>query len=167
MILSYLVIKITIINIIFPLIINYLLDYPIMNNNPFSPNDKEIQNVHALGPYQKYHYFVGKVADWEQVWTVSDGQNFVTLRDQENGIAVALWPAKAYVELCLVHQWAHFTPMQLTLEQLMTELLPDMHEANIKAAIMMKPNGANAPYYDAYDASMLLADLAEECQQYE
>lgn len=46
----------------------------------------------------------------------------------------------------------------------MTEILPDMHEANIKVALMMQPDGKKTP---TNDASQLLADLEEECQQYE
>ncbi len=46
----------------------------------------------------------------------------------------------------------------------MTEVLPDMHEANIKVAIMMQPDRKNILLYDA---ARLLSDLQEECQQYE
>ncbi|HFD7561261.1 MULTISPECIES: DUF2750 domain-containing protein [Providencia] len=135
-----------------------------MNNNLFSPNEKEINNVHALRPYQQYSYFVGKIADWEQVWSLGDGENLVTAWNDEKCLFLPLWPAKAYVELCLTGEWANFTPMLFTLEHLMTEILPDMHEANIKVALMMQPDGKKTL---VYDAAVLLADLAEECQQYE
>ncbi|AXH62939.1 DUF2750 domain-containing protein [Providencia huaxiensis] len=134
-----------------------------MNNNQFSPNDKEIKNVHALRPYQQYTYFVGKIADWEQVWGLGDGQNIVTAWNDEKCLFLPLWPAKAYVELCLTDKWANFTPMLFTLEHLMTEILPDMHEANIKVALMMQSDGKKTLIYDA---AALLADLEEECQQY-
>lgn len=135
-----------------------------MNNSIFSPNEKEIQNVLALSSSQKYRYFVGKIADWEQVWSIGDGQNLVTTWDDKKRLSLPLWPAKAYVELCLTGEWANFTPMLFSLEHLMTEILPDMHEANIKVALMMQPDGSKTPLNDA---AQLLADLEEECQQYE
>ncbi|HGN1706774.1 TPA: DUF2750 domain-containing protein [Providencia rettgeri] len=130
----------------------------------FSPNEKEILNVLALTSSQKYSYFVSKIADWEHVWSVGDGQNLVTTWDDEKRLSLPLWPAKAYVELCLTDEWANFTPMQFSLEHLMTEILPDMHEANISVALMMQPDGRKTP---VYNAAALLADLKEECQQYE
>lgn len=135
-----------------------------MNNNLFSPNDKEIDNVHALRPSQQCNYFIGKIADWEQVWSLGDGENLVTAWNDEKCLFLPLWPAKAYVELCLTGEWANFTPMLFTLEHLMTEILPDMHEANIKVALMMQPDGKKTL---VYDAAALLADLEEEYQQYE
>ena len=135
-----------------------------MNSPIFSPNEKEIQNVSALSSPEKYRYFVGKIADWQQVWSIGDGQNLVTTWDDGKCLSLPLWPAKAYVELCLTGEWTNFTPMPFTLEHLMTEILPDMHEANIKVALMMQPDGKKTP---VNDAAQLLADLKDECQQYE
>lgn len=130
----------------------------------FLPNEKEIQHVLALASSQKYTYFISKIADWEQVWSVGDGQNLATSWDDEKHLSLPLWAAKAYVELCLTDEWANFTPMQFSLEHLMTEILPDMHEANISVALMMQPDGRKTP---VYNAAALLADLKKECQQYE
>lgn len=135
-----------------------------MNNPIFLPNKKEIQNVLALTSPQKYRYFVSKIADWEQVWSLGDGKSLVTAWNDEKCLFLPLWTAKAYVELCLTGEWANFTPMRFTLEHLMTEILPDMHEANIKVAVMMQSDGKKTP---VYDAAALLADLKEECQRYE
>lgn len=135
-----------------------------MNNPIFSPNEKEIHNVLALSPSQKYRYFVGKIADWQQVWSIGDGKNLVTTWDDNKCLSLPLWPAKAYVELYLTGEWSNLVPMPFTLDHLMTEILPDMHEANIKVALAMQPDGEKTPIYDAI---ALLADLEEECQQYE
>ncbi|EJD6581679.1 DUF2750 domain-containing protein [Providencia rettgeri] len=135
-----------------------------MNNTLFSPNEKEICNVQKLRPQQKYTYFVGKIADWEQVWAISDGNSLITVRNGMHDLSLPLWSAKAYVEQCLTGEWAHFSPILFSLEHLMTEVLPDMHEANIKVAIMMQPDRKNILLYDA---ARLLSDLQEECQQYE
>lgn len=135
-----------------------------MTNPIFLPNQKEIQNVLAMTSSQKYNYFVSKIADWEQVWSVGDGLNLVTTWDDEKRLSLPLWAAKAYVELCLTDEWANFTPMLFSLEHLMTEILPDMHEANIKAALMMQPDGGKTPVYAAAE---LLADLEKERQQYD
>lgn len=35
-------------------------------------NKKEIENVLLLGPFERYQYFIKKVADWEEFFTLID-----------------------------------------------------------------------------------------------
>lgn len=135
-----------------------------MNSVYFSPKKQEIQNVLLLNPHQRYDYFIGKVADWEQVWTLGNHEGLVTAQDDSPCLFLPLWVAKEYAELCLTDEWVGCFPLPMTLEHLMTEILPDMASANIKTAIMMLPNGKGTPIFDAQS---VLDDLQEECQQYE
>ena len=135
-----------------------------MNSAYFSPKEQEINNILLLSPHRRYLYFVGKVADWEQVWTLANHDGLVTAQNDDHRLFLPLWAAKEYVELCLTDEWAECYPLPMTLEHLMTEILPDMASANIQTAIMMLPNGKSTPIFDAQS---LLDDLQEECQQYE
>lgn len=130
----------------------------------FIPNQKQINNVLKLSLQQKYRYFVGKVADWEEVWTFCDTDELVTIKDDHHRLLFPVWPAKAYVERNLEDKWSHFTPKQLGLAHFMAEMLPDMHEANITIAIMMDPQ---CEIHVIAEAKHLLQDLIEECEQYQ
>ncbi|MEY0232309.1 DUF2750 domain-containing protein [Providencia manganoxydans] len=130
----------------------------------FSPNQKQIKNVLELSLQQKYLYFVGKVVDWQEVWTLCDVNELVTFKDDHHRLLFPVWPAKAYVERNLEGKWLHFTAKKLDLTYLMTEMLPDMHEANITIAIMMDPQ---CQTYVITEANPLLQDLIEECKQYQ
>ncbi|EKT53031.1 DUF2750 domain-containing protein [Providencia burhodogranariea] len=130
----------------------------------FIPNPKEIDSILALSLQRKYQYFVGKVTDWEEVWTICDNGNLVTAWDSSQRLLFPVWPAKAYAERNLNGEWANFTPELLTLEHFMDEMLPDMDEANITIAIMADPDFRPNVIIEARH---LLQDLIEECKQYE
>lgn len=130
----------------------------------FSPNQKQINNVLELSLQRKYLYFIGKVADWEEVWTFCDVDELVTIKDNQHRLLFPVWPAKAYVERNLEGKWSHFTSKRLDLTHFMAEMLPDMHDANMTIAIMMDPQ---CETYVITQAKHLLQDLIEECKQYE
>ncbi len=70
--------------------------------------DKQ-KNILNLSPQDRYGYFIRKVADIEEVWLIHDKDQYVTLGDKEQQIAIPVWPEKQFAELMLADNWKDYT----------------------------------------------------------
>ena len=76
---------------------------------------EKLRNVTALNPQDRYGYLIRTLADSEEVWLLQDGGRFSTVGDEDDRIAIPVWPEKAFAELLLSDDWADYTaqPMQV------------------------------------------------------
>ena len=59
---------------------------------------QELDAVIALSPEKRYDYFVKRICDWEQVWTLYD-DDYIVLNEAKNGkLYVLLFPFKDFAE---------------------------------------------------------------------
>ncbi len=59
-------------------------------------NSKEIESVSKLKPFKRYKYFMKKVADFEELWTVIDNNGDIGLSDIDNNTLFPVWPKEPY-----------------------------------------------------------------------
>lgn len=67
------------------------------------------KNILNLSPQDRYGYFIRKVADFEEVLIIHENGQYVTLGDQEDQIAIPVWPEKEFAELMLTDDWEGHT----------------------------------------------------------
>ena len=59
---------------------------------------QELEAVTALSPEERYNYFVKRICDWEQVWTVYE-DDYIVLNEAKNGkLYILLFPFKDFAE---------------------------------------------------------------------
>ena len=59
---------------------------------------QEIEAVTALSPEKRYNYFVKRICDWEQVWTLYE-DDYIVLNEAKNGkLYILLFPFKDFAE---------------------------------------------------------------------
>lgn len=59
---------------------------------------QELEAVTALSPEKRYNYFVKRICDWEQVWTLYE-DDCIVLNEAKNGkLYILLFPFKDFVE---------------------------------------------------------------------
>ena len=59
---------------------------------------QELEAVTALSPEKRYNYFVKRICDWEQVWTLYE-DNYIVLNEAKNGkLYILLFPFKDFAE---------------------------------------------------------------------
>lgn len=124
-------------------------------------NPKQIESVTALDGPKRYEHFVKVVADWEEVWGLY--QDGWALASSDDGQQVfPLWPAKEYAQLCADKEWNGYKPESFSLEDFMTELLPNLKNDGVLPGIFYTPSdNGMTPTVD-----QLLADLNEELENY-
>ncbi|MBF1488170.1 MAG: DUF2750 domain-containing protein [Prevotella pallens] len=59
---------------------------------------QELEAVIALSPEKRYNYFVKRICDWEQVWTLYE-DDYIVLNEAKNGkLYILLFPFKDFAE---------------------------------------------------------------------
>lgn len=125
-------------------------------------SEKELEAVLQLDGAGRYAYFVKRVADWETAWGL--WQNGWTLvADDVGAAAFPLWPAREYAEACASGEWVNCEPAEITLEDLLETLLPQLEKDGVSVAIFPTPLNTGTVVVPA----SLADDLREEGEQYE
>lgn len=78
---------------------------------------KEIESVSKLSPFERYNYFIKRVADFEIIYTLVDGNNGLAIADIENKSLLSFWSAEEYAILNAVNEWKDYKPKKITLEE--------------------------------------------------
>jgi hypothetical protein len=122
---------------------------------------KKIANVINLSAEDRYDYFIRKVADFEEVWGLFD--NGWAMLGHVDEKTLALWPEKAFAEICINTVWKTYRPKKILLNDFLQKWLPGMDSDGTKAAVFFTPKekGIIVP------SKKLLANLNDELQQYE
>ncbi|MCL6265158.1 DUF2750 domain-containing protein [Flagellimonas myxillae] len=79
-------------------------------------NSKEIESVSKLEPFKRYNYFIKKIADFEEIWTIVDKHGELALSDIEENTLISFWTAEAFIKSNLYGNWENCIPFKITLD---------------------------------------------------
>ena len=106
----------------------------------WTPTDKEVELLTTAVSDKRYEYFIHKVADQEQVWSLRDAEGWRVVADSLDRECVPLWPHKAYAELYATDVFAGSHPEPIPLDTFMTKWLPGMAQDGRFAAVFPTPS---------------------------
>jgi hypothetical protein len=86
------------------------------------------------GP-QRYAYFITKVTDWQEVWTLKSPEGIVTLGDEEGKVCVPLWPHPDYASALARDAWFDCQPENVDIETFMEKWVKGMVQAGYLFAV--------------------------------
>ncbi|CUX95446.1 MULTISPECIES: DUF2750 domain-containing protein [Bacillus amyloliquefaciens group] len=98
-------------------------------------NEKELEMTLKLDPNKRYRYFIKKVADYEEVWSLSNDRGWVTSEDDNGKIRLHFWPTKEHAKYCAIEKWKDTNPESISLEDFVENWLPGMLEDNVGISI--------------------------------
>lgn len=77
---------------------------------------KEIENILRLNPFERYQYFIRKIADWEKSYTLvfQNGDYAISTIDDKK--LFPIWSAKEFAELSKTEGWESCEVQELTLD---------------------------------------------------
>lgn len=124
--------------------------------------EKEMQAVLQLDGQRRFERFVKVAADTQTVWGLwNDG--WALFEDDAGAKVFPLWPAEEYAAVCRIGDWASYTPSEISLEDLLTDLLPKFRAQSVLVGVFPTPSGqATTPDLDAFESA-----LREELAKYE
>lgn len=129
----------------------------------WAPNEKEIQSVSSLSAPKRYEHWLKKVADNEELWSLTDRGNWALMRDDEGKELVPVWPHRAYALNCASGEWEGYEPRTISLDTWLQRWIPGMKRDGRLVAVFPVSNGKGV----SVDPERLRADLENELAQYE
>lgn len=93
-------------------------------------NSKEIENVLKLEPFKRYEYFIKKVDDFEQLWTIVDEDGDYAISEVDEFSLIPFWPVEEFVSLNLQEGWEDCKPLKLTLDDLEENIFDIINSKN-------------------------------------
>lgn len=121
-------------------------------------NQKEIDNVILLQPFERYQYTINKVADWEELFTLVDENNDYVLSELDEHKLFPIWSAKEFAELCKTNGWESYEIKKLSLDDLENEIINFITEK--KCLINVFPVNENTGF--VVSLKEFIRDLNEE-----
>lgn len=125
-------------------------------------DSKEIEALISSSGEKRYTYFVKRVADSENVWGLYD--DGWALASTDDGILVfPVWSAKEYATLCKKGEWTNYEPKSFSLEEFLTELLPNLKTDGMVPGVFYTPDSNGV----TLSAEQLLEDIKNELSKYD
>nr|WP_320037125.1 DUF2750 domain-containing protein [uncultured Bacteroides sp.] len=124
--------------------------------------NKEIEAVSQLEAFQRYEYFIKRVADSEKMYTLVDENGTFAIADVENSAVLSVWSASKFAEENVVDEWRSFSVKEITLEEFEEEII-DMIEKNNWLMNVFSIKGKSGFIVDINEFAK---DLSVEMQKY-
>jgi hypothetical protein len=91
---------------------------------------EKINSVSTMGAFDRYRYFIKKIADYDEFWVLKNESNNLALSEVQGKTLLPFWSAEEFIQSCLNGQWARYVPEKITLEEFEANLLPLIADRN-------------------------------------
>lgn len=99
---------------------------------------QQLADVVTLPAPRRYTHFVRQVAENREVWGLyRDG--WALAKTDDGTLVFAMWPASEFADLCAEFEWEGYEPQSFPLDDLMTDLLPQLEEDGVLPGIFYTP----------------------------
>ncbi len=126
-------------------------------------NSREIESVINLPASARYQYFIKKIADLEEVWSLKNADGWVLAFDTNKDEVVPVWSHAEYAKLCIADQWKDCSPKSINLEDWMGRWVPGMIKD--KRKVLVFPTFLSRGV--VVEVERLHVDLSQELSRFE
>ncbi|MFO0591157.1 MAG: DUF2750 domain-containing protein [Polyangiaceae bacterium] len=103
-------------------------------------SQRQFEAILGLSGPKRFSHFIKRVADEERAWGLwDDGWALMTNSDGDQ--VFPLWPASEYADLFRTGEWATFTAKEISLEELLNNLIPKLVEMRALPGVFPTPGG--------------------------
>lgn len=96
---------------------------------------KEVENVLKLNNSKKYEYFIKKIVDYEEVWSLKHELGWATL-GKDNKSFFPVWAKKEYSDLCIGDEWKEYKSEKIDIYEFVEDWIPGLKEDGISITVM-------------------------------
>ncbi|MFP9112440.1 DUF2750 domain-containing protein [Flavobacterium sp. RHBU_3] len=125
-------------------------------------NSNEYDNIIKLTAFDRYKYFIKKVADFEELWTITYIDGSYALSDIDDNVTISFWPKPEYIDSNLSNGWEKCVSKKLTLDDLEDELFDFIASQNY--LINVFPKNGKSGFVVSLDE--FARDLSDELKNY-
>ena len=102
---------------------------------PYKINPQQYESVLALSSADRSSHFVGKVADWEQLWGVKNDEGWLVPITDEQLEYFPVWPHPEFAQNIADENFPGHHAEEISLEAFLFEWLPTFETDNVKVAV--------------------------------
>jgi len=124
--------------------------------------NKEIEAVSQLEAFQRYEYFIKRVADSEKMYTLVDENGYFAIADIENTAVLSVWSASDFAKGNAIDEWGSFSVKEITIEEFEEDII-DIIEKNNWLINVFSIKGKSGFIVDLNEFAK---DLSTEMQKY-
>lgn len=125
--------------------------------------EKEIESVSNLEAYERYKYFIKRVADTELLYTLIDSDNKFVLAEVESQILFSVWSAPEFALLNATGEWTSCLVHEITLENFEEEIIDQIAAGGWLINVFSIKGKSGF----VVDFNEFARDLSEELRKYE
>lgn len=117
----------------------------------------------ALAPQKRYDYFIKKIADAQQLWTIVDSEGNYAISMIDKHSLISFWPEEEFIASNLEENWEDYKPLLLTLDDLSDNVIDYIAQEGLLINVFPL-NGRSGFVVDLEEFSR---DLTTELKNYE
>jgi uncharacterized protein DUF2750 len=129
---------------------------------PYELSDEEREGVYAASNDKQYEYFVKKVADWGEAFTLAKGDAWPSVVDEEGTRRLPVWPHPGFAEESVEGDWAEHEIASIEVHKFL-DVLENLHAQGDGLAMFRQPERG----FIGVKPSELLEDLMGELERIE
>lgn len=126
-------------------------------------SEKEIIAVCQLDAFERYQYFIKRVADSEKMYSLIDNEGFWAMADIEDKTVISLWPAPEYALINAIDDWDGFLVKEIIIKEFEDDFINCIEKNNWLINIFSFKEKAGF----VVDISEFARDLSEEIKKYQ
>jgi hypothetical protein len=133
---------------------------------PYDLRQQEYEVLVQVSDTKRYVYSLKRIADWEEVWSLSNAEGWVLMGDAADNEVMPIWPHPRFAQLCITEDWADREPRMITLEDWRAKWLPGLSKDNRMLAVFPVP-GPSGPRGTVVTPDRFGNDLQEQLDMIE
>ncbi|WP_345807893.1 DUF2750 domain-containing protein [Bacillus pumilus] len=122
---------------------------------------KELETTIQLLAKKRYDYFIKKIVDFEEVWSLRNENGWVMSEDEHRVPQLHFWPTKEHAAYCAVEPWGKSKPEMIDLDDFIEEWLLGMIADGINPSIFYNRNDSVS-----IEIQTLKEEIEEELKNY-
>ncbi|MBN1123429.1 MAG: DUF2750 domain-containing protein [Sedimentisphaerales bacterium] len=128
----------------------------------YNVNEKELRSVLSLDFSKRYAYFIKKVCDWEEIWSLRNEDGWVVLGDSEGNECFPVWPAKDFAAMACQGDWKDCEPSSIPLDKWLTSWIDGLRNDQRLVAVFPNQDLKSS----VVSSDQLRTDMQEELAKY-
>ena len=104
-------------------------------------NEKQYTHTHKQSDDKRCEYFLKKVSDFEEIWSLESPDGWVELSDEDGQVCLPLWPHPDFANAWAVDDWADCQPKMIKLDVWLDRWTEGLEKDNTVLAIFPVDNG--------------------------
>ncbi|WP_257265505.1 DUF2750 domain-containing protein [Endozoicomonas sp. ONNA2] len=98
-------------------------------------NDKQFESIVQLADHERYDYFLKKVTEWEEIWSLYSPEGWVELSSSDGEECLPIWPHPDFAGAWAVADWSDCQPKAINLEVWLERWTPGLERDNTMLAV--------------------------------